>query len=347
MPRKKSAGNSSRSRRVRPALKSRRNCREFAKVADKCAFIRSVVGQRDEHSSFQSLTGYRMGEVQRDRIPNFGSVVARVKGPTNPVTPPFVDLFPTMKHRPYNSTGAGYLGSRFNQVRADGENLASMKLRYVPRPRFQSRQSLLSNLDRFRRAADRNGLQDVDQNYQRAVRRADVVPPGQRNGCDEGRSETAWPVTGRDRRSISETAPRYGTTNCWSPGGWWKPGWRVVTVAYGFWDTHGNNFGHLKRHLPTFDAGIASLVEDIADRGLDQDVSIVVWGGVRPHTEDQQECGPRPLGTGAIGVAGRRRNAGRPGDRLDRQIGRTGRHTSGALPGRAGDGVPQSGHQSA
>ncbi len=52
----------------------------------------------------------------------------------------------------------------------------------------------------------------------------------------------------------------------------------MVTVAYGFWDTHGQNFSHLKRHLPLFDRGISALVEDIYARGLDQDVTVVVWG---------------------------------------------------------------------
>ncbi len=57
-----------------------------------------------------------------------------------------------------------------------------------------------------------------------------------------------------------------------------EAGVRVVTVAYGFWDTHGNNFSHLRQHLPTFDAGISSLVQDLHDRGLAEDVSVVVWG---------------------------------------------------------------------
>ena len=51
-----------------------------------------------------------------------------------------------------------------------------------------------------------------------------------------------------------------------------------MTVAYGFWDTHGNNFRHLKQHLPLFDQGVSALVEDIYARGLDEDVTVVVWG---------------------------------------------------------------------
>ena len=57
-----------------------------------------------------------------------------------------------------------------------------------------------------------------------------------------------------------------------------EAGVRVVTVAYGFWDTHGNNFGHLKNNLPVVDAGLSALVEDIHQRGLADDVSLVVWG---------------------------------------------------------------------
>jgi hypothetical protein len=84
---------------------------KFAEVSDRCAVVRSIVGLRDEHSSFHCLTGQSMGTVQRDGIPNFGSVISQVLGQTNPVTPAFVDLFPTMKHRPYNSADAGYRSS--------------------------------------------------------------------------------------------------------------------------------------------------------------------------------------------------------------------------------------------
>jgi len=57
-----------------------------------------------------------------------------------------------------------------------------------------------------------------------------------------------------------------------------ETGVRCVTVAYGFWDTHGNNFGHLKGNLPQFDQGISALVDDLHQRGLDRDVTVIVWG---------------------------------------------------------------------
>lgn len=250
---------------------------KLANVMDRCAVIRSVVGQRDEHSSFQSLTGYTMGETQRNQYPNFGSMVAKVQGATDPVVPPFVDLFPTMQHRPYNSTGAGYLGSPYQQMRADGEDLASMKLRYIESLQFSNRQKLLEGLDSFRRAADRSGMADLDQNYQRAfevltssrlleaidVEKEDPqIRARYASGSSKHQGDGAplWNDQLLIARRLIET------------------GVRVVTVAYGFWDTHGNNFGHLKGNLPVIDAGLSALVEDIHQRGLANDVTLVVWG---------------------------------------------------------------------
>ena len=40
---------------------------KMAMVMDRCSLIRSVVGQRDEHSSFQNLTGYTMRETERNQ----------------------------------------------------------------------------------------------------------------------------------------------------------------------------------------------------------------------------------------------------------------------------------------
>lgn len=261
---------------------------KLAGVADRCSIVRSIVGQRDEHSSFQNLTGFTMGEVQRDGIPNFGSVVARIQGATNEVTPPFVDLFPTMQHKPYNSTGAGYLGSTWNQVRADGEDLASMRLRYINSPEFASRRTLLDQLDSYRRSADTAGIDEMNESYRRAF---DVLT--------SSRLVDAMNVEHEDKH-VLERYGRGSSKHLGDGAPTWndqlliarrlvEAGVRVVTVAYGFWDTHGNNFGHLKKHLPTFDTGISALIEDICARGLDEDVSVVVWGefGRTPKINDK------------------------------------------------------------
>lgn len=250
---------------------------QMAMVADRCSVIRSVVGQRDEHSSFQSLTGYSMGEVQRNGIPNFGSVVARVQGAVNEVTPPFVDLFPTMQHKPYNSTGAGYLGSAYHQVRADGEDLASMRLRFVEPPVFAERRSLLEQLDTLRRQTDNHSYDNLSESYRRAF---DVLASSR---LVEAMNVEHEDPTVRERygrgssKHLGDGAPMWND-QLLTARRLVEAGVRVVTVAYGFWDTHGSNFSHLRKHLPLFDTGISALIADIYERGLDQDVTVVVWG---------------------------------------------------------------------
>jgi len=61
-----------------------------------------------------------------------------------------------------------------------------------------------------------------------------------------------------------------------------EAGVRCVTLAYGRWDWHGRPYGttfeNARDHLPMLDRGLTALVEDLHHRGLDRDVSVVVWG---------------------------------------------------------------------
>jgi uncharacterized protein (DUF1501 family) len=51
-----------------------------------------------------------------------------------------------------------------------------------------------------------------------------------------------------------------------------------VTLAVGGWDTHSSNFKTLKRQLPMVDRGVANLIQDLHDRGMEKDVVTVMWG---------------------------------------------------------------------
>jgi uncharacterized protein (DUF1501 family) len=57
-----------------------------------------------------------------------------------------------------------------------------------------------------------------------------------------------------------------------------EAGVRVVTMTWGGWDTHSNNFTSLKRQLPNMDRGLSALLTDLHDSGLDKDVTVIVWG---------------------------------------------------------------------
>ena len=58
-----------------------------------------------------------------------------------------------------------------------------------------------------------------------------------------------------------------------------EAGARFVTLGFGGWDTHGDNFGLLRnRLLPPLDKAISTLIRDLASRGL-LDETIVVCAG--------------------------------------------------------------------
>jgi len=51
-----------------------------------------------------------------------------------------------------------------------------------------------------------------------------------------------------------------------------------VTINYKGWDTHKQHFETMRRKLPEMDAGMATLLEDLSQRGL-LDSTIVWWSG--------------------------------------------------------------------
>ena len=51
-----------------------------------------------------------------------------------------------------------------------------------------------------------------------------------------------------------------------------------VTLSIGGWDTHSGNFKTLRQQLPQVDRGIANLIQDLHDRGMEKDVVTVMWG---------------------------------------------------------------------
>jgi len=51
-----------------------------------------------------------------------------------------------------------------------------------------------------------------------------------------------------------------------------------VTINYKGWDTHKQHFQSMRRMLPDMDKGMATLLQDLSDRGL-LDSTIVWWSG--------------------------------------------------------------------
>jgi uncharacterized protein (DUF1501 family) len=249
----------------------------LAACADKLAVIRSLVGQRDEHSSWQSTTGTTMDAAKRENKPHFGSVVARVQGQTDATVPAFVDLSPTMQHKPYNSPGPANLGRATAAAKVDGDELAVMKNLAVTPAELRDRKALLEGMDAFRKTAGQTNTVSADTFHDRAF---DVLTSSK---LVEALDVTKEPERTRQRygkgspKHMGDGAPMWNDQLLMARR-LVEAGCRVVTVAYGFWDTHGGNFRHLKEHLPLFDAGVSALVEDVYARGLENDVTVCVWG---------------------------------------------------------------------
>jgi uncharacterized protein (DUF1501 family) len=152
-----------------------------------------------------------------------------------------------------------------------------MKNLTVPADRLTDRQALLTDMDRLKKTADTSAGMGVDTFHDRAF---DVLTSSKLvDALDISKEAPAV----RDRygkgspKHLGDGAPLWNEQLLMARR-LVEAGARVVTLGYGFWDTHGGNFSHLKQHLPTFDQGIAALVDDLYARGLDQDCTVVVWG---------------------------------------------------------------------
>ncbi|MSR32423.1 MAG: DUF1501 domain-containing protein [Gemmataceae bacterium] len=249
----------------------------LASCADQWTVIRSLVGQIDEHSSFQSTSGFPMSVTKREGKPHFGSVVAKSLGSLDPSIPPFVDLFPTMQHKPYNSPPSSMLGRSFAGVRLDGDSVGVMKLGDFPQARFTGRKDLLTLLDRFKKETESIDVAGMDQNYQRAFEVLTSSKLLQAIDLDKESDKTRDRYGRGSSRHQGDGAPQWNDQLLMARR-LVEAGARCVTVAYGFWDTHGNNFKALKGQLPLFDQGISALIEDLRQRGLDQSTTVCVWG---------------------------------------------------------------------
>jgi hypothetical protein len=259
----------------------------LAAIADKLAIIRTIVDADGGHDDFQCMTGRT--ENRHPDAPSFGSVVSKLLGSVSSGVPPFVGLEPVMQHRPYNSSGPGYLGVSHRSFRPAGDGKGDMVLNGVTLERLHDRRTLLASLDRFRREADASGLMDgLDAFNAQAL-----------GLLTSSRLAEALDFTREDPRVIErygrgdprprgDAAPRL-TEQFLVARRLVEAGVRCVTVAFGFWDYHGGNFKTARDDLPFLDRGVSALVEDLHARGLEKDVSVVVWGefGRTPKINDQ------------------------------------------------------------
>lgn len=257
----------------------------LAQRMDQLAVIRTLVGSEGRHSAFQCLHGHPTLNQPPGGWPCFASVVSKLQGPLNEQVPSAVSLQPKMGNSGWSQPGqAGFAGMRHAPFAANAPGSNHMVLDGITPQTLRDRRLLRQRMDSLRQQLEKSD--DVD-GMNAFYRQAFEI-------LTSGRLVEALDVEQEDP-ALRE---RYGRGST-EPAGYGDAGWlrnedflvarrlvesgaRVVTLSFGRWDwhgqPHGTNFDNARDHVPALDLALSALLDDLKDRGLDRDTSVVVWG---------------------------------------------------------------------
>ncbi|MCA9246460.1 MAG: DUF1501 domain-containing protein [Planctomycetales bacterium] len=286
-----------------PGLQFSEMLPQLAARADKLIAIRSLIGAAGRHDAFQCQSGHKVEELQSlGGWPAMGCVLAKLLGTPVDVSPTFVDL---MLGRPLvrDSARPGFLGPSYQAFRPDISQLFARPLEEgmkkelaqrgaqhavsmslidgIPAKRLEDRGRLLTHLDRVRRRVDQTGAMDaMDQFHQQA---ANILTSGrlasaldlQRCHPRDLQRYTA-PAGGVKRFTTAED--RFSMRKLLFARRLIEAGVRCVSVSFSDFDTHQDNYPRMRQMLPILDHGLSALLDDLQERGMLDDVSIVAWG---------------------------------------------------------------------
>ena len=259
-------------------------CEVFPKLAsmmDKAVVIRSVVGCRGGHDSYQCMSGWEHNALKNiGGRPSIGAAASKLFGPVDASVPPFIGLAKPTQHVQWSHSGkAGFLGSAYAPFKPDGPGMANMTLNGISIGRLTDRRKLLSKMDTLRRDIDITGaMEGMDAFGQRAL---DVLT--------SSKLVDALDLSKEDPKIVE----RYGDGKPYQYQYDGAPtcneqfliarrlveaGARVVSLSYGRWDSHSQNFDLVRDHGGKLDQCLSALIEDLDQRGMLQDTTVAVWG---------------------------------------------------------------------
>jgi len=273
---------------------------KLAAMLDRFTVIRSVNCRHSNHEPNTVMQTANLLAEPRENpearsYPAIGSLVAKLRGPNHPASPPYVAFMRSRSHLAYG----GYLGKSYDPFLAneaarlpvydlvgkDTGQLSGGRMfelpSDVPAVRMGNRQSLLQNFDRLRADIDRSGsMAALDKYGQQAV---EMLTGGRvRDALDLSKE----PMT---------TLEKYGK-HLWCQQALLarrmvEAGTAFITIdlsyhtASGTWDTHGDNippYGGIRKGLtpllPLFDHLITTLVGDLEQRGLLEQTLVIAMG---------------------------------------------------------------------
>ncbi|MEE3366470.1 MAG: DUF1501 domain-containing protein [Planctomycetota bacterium] len=248
----------------------------MAKMADKFAIIRSIVDSDGAHAATQCWSGVRRADQARMQQPSIGSFLAKELGSRDTTVPAFMGLTKTCGHKPWCDVGfPGKLGRAYAPVKPDGDDIKAMTLKGITLDQLNNRKKLLAAFDGFRRTSDSAILRGSDAIYEQAfevltssklLNALDVSKEDpkirERYGKGSSKNVNDGPPVWNEQVLICRRLIEAGV--------------RCVTLGFGRWDYHGNNFGQMKERLPLVDQVLSALVTDLHERGMDKDVTVLV-----------------------------------------------------------------------
>lgn len=275
----------------------------LAAISDRLTLIRSLVGFRDDHNTHWCSTGWESHPPQDASPivagfppgdwPSLGAVLSKRWGSRVAGVPPCVDLTPIDPDARFilrtPPTQAGYLGPAYAGFEAAAVDRRNILLNGVSVSRLADRQALLADFDQLRRQAEKPADQGLDEFQQQALEL--LTSARLAEALDLSREDAA----GRRRYGLDRTYPqeREGRTlldQFLLARRVIEAGARCVTLAFTRWpfgrmlkgdynwDWHKDLFAEARGTLPLFDWGLSALIQDLAERGMLDDVAVVAWG---------------------------------------------------------------------
>jgi uncharacterized protein (DUF1501 family) len=244
---------------------------KLAAQADKYSILRSMTHRNNGHetASYIVQTGH---EPDRLVYPSMGAVVSQFKGYKQGykgVVPPYIVLT-----RPQGRfSEAGFMGPSCKPFCTGGDPaktpfvVEGIVAEGISQDRQLARRDLLGKLDTLGEAMpDNPHFEKFDQCENEAY---DMM---------FGKAKELFDLS----TEKAELRDRYGRNtfgqSCLMARRLVENGIPYVTINYNGWDTHKQHFETMNRKLPEMDAGFATLLEDLSQRGL-LDSTIVWWGG--------------------------------------------------------------------
>jgi uncharacterized protein (DUF1501 family) len=244
----------------------------LAKQADKYSIIRSMTHGVNAHetASYMVQTGRKSGDGQV--YPSVGAVVSHFKGYDagyKGLIPPYIVLTELQGR----FSEAGFLGSKCKPFATGGDPaqarfaVEGVVAQGISDERQRKRRELLHNLNTLERAA--KGDPRIAALAQCEKEAYDLILG------DAGKVFDLSQENDKVRDSYGRNT--FGQS-CLMARRLVERGVPYVTINYKGWDTHKQHFQTMRRKLPELDKGMATLLIELAERGL-LESTVVWWGG--------------------------------------------------------------------